>query len=36
MLLQAALNGPFGKADHEAVTVSPEELTRDAALCAGE
>ena len=34
MLLQAALNGPFGKADHEAVTVSPEELTRDAALCA--
>jgi uncharacterized protein (DUF849 family) len=33
MLLQAALNGPFTKADHPAMPVSVEELARDAAEC---
>src|SRR5215213_7525336 len=33
MLLQAALNGPFGKDVHPAVPVSAEELARDAAAC---
>ena len=34
MLLQAALNGPWTKADHRAVPVSMEELARAAAACA--
>ena len=33
MLLQAALNGPFGKDDHPAMPVSARELARDAAAC---
>jgi uncharacterized protein (DUF849 family) len=33
VLLQAALNGPFGKGDHPAMPVSIEELARDAAAC---
>jgi uncharacterized protein (DUF849 family) len=33
MLLQAALNGPFSKADHPAMPVSVEELAHDAAEC---
>ncbi len=33
MLLQAALNGPFTKAEHPAMPVSAEELARDAAEC---
>ena len=33
MLLQAALNGPFTKADHVAMPVSAEELARDATAC---
>jgi uncharacterized protein (DUF849 family) len=33
MLLQAALNGPWTKADHTAVPVSADELARDAAAC---
>src|SRR3954452_4486214 len=33
MLLQAALNGPFTKADHPAMPVSAEELAHDAAEC---
>jgi uncharacterized protein (DUF849 family) len=32
-LIQAALNGPFTKADHPAMPVSTEELARDAAAC---
>ena len=32
-MLQAALNGPFTKADHPAMPVSMEELARDAAAC---
>ena len=31
MLLQAALNGPWTKADHQAVPISAQELARDAA-----
>jgi uncharacterized protein (DUF849 family) len=34
VLLQAALNGPFGKDDHPAMPVSARELARDAAACA--
>ena len=33
MLLQAALNGPFGKDVHPALPVSAAELARDAAAC---
>lgn len=33
MLLQAALNGPFTKADHPMIPMSAEELARDAAQC---
>jgi uncharacterized protein (DUF849 family) len=33
MLLQAALNGPWTRADHPAVPVSMGELARDAAAC---
>jgi uncharacterized protein (DUF849 family) len=33
MLLQAALNGPWTKADHPAVPISVEELARDAVAC---
>jgi uncharacterized protein (DUF849 family) len=33
VLLQAALNGPFGKGDHPAMPVSIEELAHDAAAC---
>ena len=33
MLLQAALNGPWTKADHHAVPISAQELARDAAAC---
>jgi uncharacterized protein (DUF849 family) len=33
MLLQAALNGPWTKADHPAVPLSLDELARDAAAC---
>ena len=33
MLLQAALNGPWTKADHQAVPISAQELARDAAAC---
>lgn len=33
MLLQAALNGPFTKAEHPAMPVSIEELLRDAIAC---
>ena len=33
MLLQAALNGPFTKADHPAMPLSVEELANDAADC---
>lgn len=33
MLLQAALNGPWTKADHPAVPISAEELARDAVAC---
>ena len=33
MLLQATLNGPLTKADHEAVPVTLEELASDAAAC---
>jgi uncharacterized protein (DUF849 family) len=33
VLLQAALNGPFGKDDHPAMPVSAQELARDAAAC---
>jgi uncharacterized protein (DUF849 family) len=33
VLLQAALNGPFGKVDHREVPVSVEELARDAQAC---
>lgn len=33
VLLQAALNGPFGKDHHPAVPVSVDELARDAAEC---
>jgi len=31
VLLQAALNGPFGKGDHPAMPVSIEELARENA-----
>jgi uncharacterized protein (DUF849 family) len=34
MLLQAALNGPYSKADHPAMPVTAGELARDAAACA--
>ena len=34
MILQAALNGPWTKADHPAVPESAEELARDARECA--
>ena len=34
MLLQAALNGPWTRADHPSVPVSMVELARDAAACA--
>jgi uncharacterized protein (DUF849 family) len=33
MLLQAALNGPWTKADHHAVPISAQELAGDAAAC---
>ncbi len=33
MLLQAALNGPWTKADHPAVPTSTDELVRDAVAC---
>jgi uncharacterized protein (DUF849 family) len=33
VLLQAALNGPFGKDVHPAMPVSTDELARDAAAC---
>jgi uncharacterized protein (DUF849 family) len=33
MLLQAALNGPWTKADHPAIPISAEELARDAVAC---
>ncbi len=33
MLLQAALNGPFTKAEHPAMPVSTAELIRDAVAC---
>ena len=33
MLLQATLNGPLTKADHDAVPVTLEELASDAAAC---
>jgi uncharacterized protein (DUF849 family) len=33
VLLQAALNGPFGKDDHPAMPVSARALARDAAAC---
>jgi uncharacterized protein (DUF849 family) len=33
MLLQAALNGPFGKDDHPAMPVTAGELARDAVAC---
>jgi uncharacterized protein (DUF849 family) len=33
VLLQAALNGPFGKDDHPAMPISTQELARDAAAC---
>jgi uncharacterized protein (DUF849 family) len=33
VLLQAALNGPFGKDTHPAMPVATEELVRDAAAC---
>jgi uncharacterized protein (DUF849 family) len=33
MLLQAALNGPWTKADHPAVPLALDELVRDAAAC---
>jgi uncharacterized protein (DUF849 family) len=33
MLLQAALNGPWTKADHPAVPLSIDELARDAVAC---
>jgi uncharacterized protein (DUF849 family) len=33
VLLQAALNGPFGKDEHPAMPVSVAELARDAAAC---
>jgi uncharacterized protein (DUF849 family) len=33
VLLQAALNGPYGKSHHPAVPVSRAELARDAAAC---
>ncbi len=33
MLLQAALNGPFTKAEHPTMPVSIEELIRDAVAC---
>ena len=33
MLLQAALNGPFGKDRHPAVPVAADDLARDAAAC---
>lgn len=33
MLVQAALNGPFTKADHPAVPVTAQELAGDAAAC---
>jgi uncharacterized protein (DUF849 family) len=33
VLLQAALNGPFGKDDHPAMPVTMQELARDAAAC---
>lgn len=32
-MLQAALNGPFTKADHPAMPVSVQELVRDAVAC---
>jgi uncharacterized protein (DUF849 family) len=34
MLLQAALNGPWTKAEHPAMPLTLEELTADAAACA--
>jgi uncharacterized protein (DUF849 family) len=33
VILQAALNGPFTKADHPAMPVTPAELAADAAAC---
>jgi uncharacterized protein (DUF849 family) len=33
VLLQAALNGPFGKDIHAAMPVSAQELARDGAAC---
>jgi uncharacterized protein (DUF849 family) len=33
-LLQAALNGPYSKADHPAMPLTIDELARDAAACA--
>ena len=33
VLLQAALNGPFGKDLHPKLPVSVDELARDAAAC---
>jgi uncharacterized protein (DUF849 family) len=33
VLLQAALNGPFGQDDHPAMPVLAQELARDAAAC---
>jgi uncharacterized protein (DUF849 family) len=36
MLLQAALNGPYTKADHLALPMSVDELCRDGAACVAE
>ncbi len=33
VIIQAALNGDRGKANHDAVPLSVEELTRDAVAC---
>ena len=33
MLLQAALNGPHGKAEHDAIPTAADELARDALAC---
>jgi uncharacterized protein (DUF849 family) len=34
MLLQATLNGPFGKQDHASIPITAEELAADAVECA--
>ena len=33
-MIQASLNGPFGKEDHPTVPLTPDELAQDAAECA--